>query len=402
MLDWVNRNGKILLAVRPIQAFAGSFVSIFFVIYLKTLGLPLWQTGLVLSGGLAFSTIQNLVAVYIADRIGRRRLLVFLGLFSSAAGLVFVLTTNPTILVVTAILASMGYGGGFGAAQMLERVILAQCCEDKERTNLYAVRSTIGSLATAGGSLFTGLLVILQGIGYTELIAYRAMFAVFTGLNLIIVFLYTLLDDEAEIEEEKAVQVKLSPEARKYVILLSILFSMDSLGGAFIGQSLAAYWFFERFGLGMDKIGIIFSASSLLAAASFMLAARISKRIGLINTMVFSHLPANIMMAVIPYMPTLETSLFFYLGRSLLSMMDVPTRQSYTMAIVKPEERSRFQALLNLPRSVTMAIGPSIAAYIMQFVGISMPFLIAGVIKGFYDIALWFTFKDIKPPEEED
>ena len=117
--------------------------------------------------------------------------------------------------------------------------------------------------------------------------------------------------------------------------------------------------------------------------------------------MVFSHLPANMMMVAIPYMPTLETSLFFYLGRSLLSMMDVPTRQSYTMAIVKPEERSRFQALLNLPRSVTMAIGPSMAAYIMQFVGISMPFLIAGIIKSFYDIALWFMFKDIKPPEEE-
>jgi predicted MFS family arabinose efflux permease len=227
------------------------------------------------------------------------------------------------------------------------------------------------------------------------------MFGVFTVLNLIIVFLYLMLDEEAEIEEEKAVQVALSPETKRYAVLLSILFSMDALGGAFIGRSLAAYWFFERFGLGMDKIGMIFSASSLLAAVSFMLAARISKRIGLINTMVFSHLPANMMMAVIPYMPTLETSLFFYLGRSLLSMMDVPTRQSYTMAIVKPEERSRFQALLNLPRSVTMAIGPGIAAYVMQFVGISMPFLIAGIIKSFYDIALWFTFKDIKPPEEE-
>jgi MFS family permease len=295
----------------------------------------------------------------------------------------------------------MGYGGGFGAAQMLERVILAQCCVDEERTNLYAIRSTIGSLATAAGSLFTGLLVVIQGWGYVEGTAYRMMFGVFTALNLAVVFLYLLLDEEAEIEEEKAAQVALSPETKRYAVLLSILFSMDALGGAFIGQGLAAYWFFERFGLGMDRIGMIFSASSLLAAVSFMLAARISKRIGLINTMVFSHLPANMMMAVIPYMPTLETSLFFYLGRSLLSMMDVPTRQSYTMAIVKPEERSRFQALLNLPRSLTMAIGPSIATYIMQFVGISMPFLIAGVIKGVYDIALWATFKDIKPPEEE-
>jgi MFS family permease len=401
MLDWVNRNGKILLAVRPIQAFAGSFVSLFFAIYLNSLGLPLWQTGLVLSGGLATSTLFNLVAGYLADRMGRRRLLMFFGLMSTAAGLVFTLTNQPMILVVTAVIASMGYGGGFGATQMLERVILAQCCEDEERTDLYAIRSTIGSLATAAGSLFTGLLVVIQRWGYIESTAYRMMFGVFTVLNLIIVFLYLMLDEEAEIEEEKAVQVALSPETKRYAVLLSILFSMDALGGAFIGRSLAAYWFFERFGLGMDKIGMIFSASSLLAAVSFMLAARISKRIGLINTMVFSHLPANMMMAVIPYMPTLETSLFFYLGRSLLSMMDVPTRQSYTMAIVKPEERSRFQALLNLPRSVTMAIGPGIAAYVMQFVGISMPFLIAGIIKSFYDIALWFTFKDIKPPEEE-
>ncbi len=401
MLDWVNRNGKILLAVRPIQAFAGSFVSIFFVIYLKSLGLPLWQTGLVLSGGLATSTLFNLIAGYLADRMRRRKLLMVFGLLSTAAGLVFTLTNQPILLVITAVIASMGYGGGFGAAQMLERVILAQCCVDEERTNLYAIRSTIGSLATAAGSLFTGLLVVLQGWGYVEGTAYRMMFGVFTVLNLAVVLLYLMLDDEAEIEEEKAVQVALSPETKRYAVLLSILFSMDALGGAFIGQGLAAYWFFEKFGLGIDRIGMIFSASSLLAAVSFMLAARISKRIGLINTMVFSHLPANMMMAVIPYMPTLETSLFFYLGRSLLSMMDVPTRQSYTMAIVKPEERSRFHALLNLPRSLTMAIGPSIATYVMQFVGLSMPFLIAGVIKSFYDIALWFTFKDIKPPEEE-
>ncbi len=401
MLDWVNRNGKILLTVRPIQAFAGSFVSIFFAIYMKTLGLPLWQTGFILSGGLAVSTIQNLVAGYIADRIGRRRLLLFLGLIPVTAGLVFALTAQPIILVVTAVFSSMGYGGGFGTVQMLERVILAQCSSDEDRTNLYAVRSTLGSLATASGALFTGLLVVLQGLGYSELVAYRFMFGVFTVLNLIIVFLYLMLDEGAEVEEEETVQVSLSSEAKKYVFLLSILFSMDSLGSAFIGRSLAAYWFFERFGLSMDKIGLIFSASSLLASISFMLAAKISRRIGLINTMVFSHLPANIMTAITPYMPTIETSLFFYMGRSLLSQMDVPTRQSYTMAIVKPEERNRFQALLNLPRSVTIAIGPSIAAYIMQFGGLNMPFLIAGVIKGTYDIALWFLFKDIKPPEED-
>jgi MFS family permease len=400
MFEWIHRNGKILLAVRPIQAFAASFVSISFAIYLKTLGLSISQIGLVLTGGMISSTIFNLFAGFLEVRLGRRKLLIFFGLLSALAGFIFSVSSNITLLIIVSIITSIGYGGGFGAAQMLERVILAQSCEDSRRTELYAIRTTLGSLARATGSLFTGLLVLLESWGYSEPLAYRIMFGIFTALNLTLVVLYLMLDEEAEIKLEVTENVTLSNETKRYLILLSILFSMDALGGAFITQSLVAYWLFERFGLAMDKIGIIFSVSSLLAAASFMGAARISKRIGLINTMVFSHLPANIMMAAIPYMPTLGTSLFLYLGRSLLSQMDVPTRQSYTMAIVKPEERARFQSLLNLPRSVTLAIGPSIAGYLMQFIGLSTPFLVAGIIKAIYDVLLWVTFKDIKPPEE--
>ncbi|MCK4583464.1 MFS transporter [Candidatus Bathyarchaeota archaeon] len=400
MLDWVDNNGKLLLAVRPLQSFAASFVSIFFAVYLKSLGLPLWQIGLVLTGGLTVSTLFNLVAGFIADRVGRRRMLVFFGLLSSAAGSVYFVSSYPPLLVAVAVVSSIGYRGGFGAAQMLERVILAQSCADDRRTRLYAIRSTGGSVATAVGSLFTGFVVILQGWGFTEPASYRLMFGVYALLNVAVVFLYSLLGEEAEIEVEHEEQTPLSPQTKRYVVLLSVLFSMDALGGSFTTHSLVAYWFFERFGLGMDVIGAIFSASSLLAAASFMLAARISEKIGLINTMVYSHLPANIMMALVPYMPNLPTSLSLYLGRSLLSQMDVPTRQSYTMAIVKPEERSRVQGLINLPRSFTMAVGPSIAGYIMQFVGFSLPFLLAGAIKGLYDVLLWVTFRNVKPPEE--
>ena len=401
MLDWVDRNGKLLLAVRPMQSFAASFVSIFFAVYLKSLGLPLWQIGLVLTGGLTVSTLFNLVAGFLADRVGRRRMLVFFGLLSAAAGSVYFVSSYPPLLVAVAVVSSIGYRGGFGAAQMLERVILAQSCADDRRTRLYAIRSTVGSVATAVGSLFTGFVVILQGWGFTEPASYRLMFGVYALLNLAVVFLYSLLGAEAEIEVEHEEQAPLSPETKRYVVLLSVLFSMDALGGSFVTHSLVAYWFFERFGLGMDLIGVIFSASSLLAAASYMLAARISERIGLINTMVYSHLPANVMMALVPYMPNLPASLSLYLGRSLLSQMDVPTRQSYTMAIVKPEERSRVQGLINLPRSFTLAVGPSIAGYIMQFVGLSLPFLLAGAIKGLYDVLLWVTFRKVKPPEEQ-
>ncbi len=401
MLDWVDRNGKLLLVVRPLQSFAASFVSIFFAVYLSSLGLPLWQIGLVLTGGLTVSTLFNLVAGFIADRVGRRRMLVFFGLLSAVAGSVYLVSSYPPFLVAAAVVSSLGYRGGFGASQMLERVILAQSCADYRRTRLYAIRSTLDSVATAVGSLFTGFVVILQGWGYTEPASYRLLFGVYALLNLAVVFLYSMLGEEAELELEHEKQTSLSPQTRRYVVLLSVLFSMDALGGSFVTSSLVAYWFFERFGLGMDLIGVIFSASSLLAAASYMLAARISERIGLINTMVYSHLPANVMMALVPYMPSLSASLSLYLGRSLLSQMDVPTRQSYTMAIVKPKERSRVQGLINLPRSFTLAVGPSIAGYIMQFVGLSLPFLLAGAIKGLYDVLLWVTFRRVKPPEEQ-
>jgi len=402
MFSWVHRNGKILLAVRLIQAFSASYVSIFFAIYLKTLGLSISQIGLVLTGGLISSTLFNLAAGYLEARLGRRKILIFFGFISVIAGTIFAVFSNTALLIAVAIVASMGYAGGFGAAQMLERVILAQSCEDYRRTELYAIRSTIGSVSTAAGSLFTGLLVVLVSWGLSEGSAYKVMFGVFAGLNLVMVLLYLLLDEEAEIKLEESKQVSLCPETKRYLILLSILFSMDTLGGAFITQSLVAYWFFERFGLAMDKIGLIFSVSSLLSAVSFMTAARVSKRIGLINTMVYSHLPSSISLAAIPYMPNLWTSLVIYLGRSLLSMMDVPTRDSYTMAIVKPEERARFQSLLNIPRSVTLAIGPSLAGYMMQFIGLSTPFLFGGIIKTIYDVSLWYTFKDIKPPEEKN
>ena len=400
MFDWVHRNGKILLAVRLLQAFSASYVSIFFAIYLRTLDLSISQIGLVLTGGLISSTLFNLAAGYLEARLGRRKLLIFFGFISVIAGIIFAVSSNTALLIAVAIAASMGYAGGFGAAQMLERVILAQSCEDSRRTELYAIRSTIGSLSTAAGSLFTGLLVVLASWGLSEGVAYQVMFGVFAGLNLVMVILYMLLDEAAEIKLEETKHVSLCPQTKRYLVMLSILFSMDTLGGAFITQSLVAYWFFERFGLAMDRIGLIFAVSSLLSAVSFMTAARVSKRIGLINTMVYSHLPSSMTLAAIPYMPNLWTSLVLYLGRSLLSNMDVPARDSYTMAIVKPEERARFQSLLNLPRSFTLAIGPSVAGYLMQFIGLSTPFLFGGIIKSIYDVSLWYTFKDIKPPEE--
>ena len=402
VMSWLSRDGKLLLAVRPLQSFASSFVSVFFAVFLSVIGLPLWQIGLVLTGGLLFSTFLNLVAGFLADQVGRRRMLVLFGLIAALSGGIFAGVSNPAILIPTAIISTMGYRGGFGPIQMLERVILAQTCPDEKRTRMYAIRSTLSSLATSGGSLFMGMVVLLQSrFSLSELASYRVMFGLYALLNLGALILYSQLSSRAEVEvvvKDRA--VPLSAETKRNVLKLSLLFSMDSFGGGLITSSLVSYWFFVRFGLGMDVIGVIFSASSLLSALSFILAARIAERIGLINTMVFSHLPANMMTMMIPFMPNLASSILLYLSRALLSQMDVPTRQSYVMAIVKPEERSRVAGIINLPRSLTLAVSPSLAGFIMEFLGLSLPFPIAGGLKAAYDLTLYFTFKDVKPPEE--
>jgi len=399
MLSWISRDGKLLLAVRPLQSFASSFVSVFLAVYLSIVGLPLWQIGLVLTGGLLCSALLNLVVGFLADHLGRRLMLVLFGLLAAASGAVFASVSNPVVLVPVAIISTLGYRGGFGPANMLERVIMAQSCPAGRRTRAYAIRSTLSSLATSAGSLFTGVVVLLQiWFSLSDAASYRAMFGVYAVLNLGAAFLYSMLSPKAEVEQAAEKMPPLSPETKRNVLRLSLLFSVDSFGGGLLTSSLVSYWFFVRFGLGVDVIGVIFSVSSLLAAASFMMAARVSERIGLINTMVYSHLPANLMTMTIPYMPTLATSTTIYLSRALLSQMDVPTRQSYVMAIVEPEERSRVAGLINLPRSLTLAISPSLAGFIMQFMGLSLPFLIAGGLKAMYDLALYFTFRNVKPP----
>ncbi len=401
MLDWLSRDGKLLLAVRPLQTFSSSYVSIFFAVYMSFVGIPLWMIGVILTAGQLFSTLFNTVAGFMADRIGRKKMLVFFGLLVAFSGFIFATVSVPLILIPVAIVSTMGSRGGFGAANMLERVILAQSCSEELRAKMYAVRSTLNSIARSVGLLSAGTVLVFQTwFSISQLASYRLMFGAYALLNLAVALLYGMLSRDAEVSEVDVKPPPLSAKTKRNVFRLSLLFSIDSLGSGFIPSSLVSYWFFDRFGLGMDTIALIFSGSSLLAAVSFMLAARIAERIGLINTMVYSHLPSNLMTMSIPFMPNLATSSAVYMGRSLLSQMDVPTRQSYVMAIVEPEERSRVAGLINLPRSLTSAIGPTISGFVMQFLGPSLPFLLAGGVKAFYDIALYFNFKDVKPPEE--
>lgn len=402
-LSWLSTDGKLLYSTKIITSFSNNFVSVFFVIYLSLIGIPLWQAGLVLTGGLLFSTLLNIVTGYSADRVGRKKMLVFYALFTATSALVFAFVDNTILLILCAVLSSLGSRSGFGPVAMLERVILAQSCSDENRTRMYAVYNTLGSLSGSLGYLFGGVPTILQDVlDIDQIFSFRIMFLVYAILVFSVFVIYSLLSEGVEMEGS-SVDVRglpLSMETRRIVLKLSLLFSVDSFGGGLITSSLVSYWFFQRFGLPVDYISVIFFVSSILASISFVLAAKVAGIIGLIKTMVYSHLPTSISTTFIPFMPTLQTSVILYTSRSLLSQMDVPTRQSYTMAIIKPEERTRVGGLINLPRSITQAISPSIAGLLMQYVGLSLPFIITGIVKSIYDVSLYFMFRNIKPPEE--
>lgn len=405
LFSWLSRDGHVLFLTNSITSFANSYVSVFFALFLTSMGLPLWQVGLVLTGGLLISTLMNVVTGFFADKIGRRKMLVFYACLTVLSGVVFAVIRYAPLLVVIAIATMLGSKRVMGPVDMLERVILAQSCSGEHRTKMYAIRNMLSSLLGALGFLFSGFPILLQNIILiNQMASFRIMFVIYGMLAFVVLLLYSRLSSDAEIStslRENASE-PLSPETKSFVIKLSLLFSMDSFGGGLLTSTLVSYWFFQRFNLSVDIIGTIFFISSLLAAVSFLLATRIAAKIGLIRTMVYSHLPSSIMTIVIPFLPTMVTSTIIYTSRSLLSQMDRPTRQSYTMAVVKPEERTRVGGLINLPRSLTQAISPTIASILMQFVGLSLPFIIAGTIKSIYDIALYWTFKDIRPPEEAD
>ena len=387
--NWLNLDGHILLLTNSISNFANSFVSVFFAIFLTLIGLPLWQVGLILTGGMIISTLMNLVTGFSADKIGRRKMLVFYSLLTILSGVIYAFVRYIPLLIFTAIMTMFGSKSDMGPVEMLERVILAQSCSDERRTQMFAIRSTLRSLLGASGFLFSGFPILLQNlINMNQLTAFRVMFIIYAILAFAVLLLYSRLSNNVEISMSESISRPLSPSTKSIVIKLSLLFSMDSFGGGLLTTSLVSYWFFQRFNLSVEVIGTIFFISSLLAAISFLLATRIAKKIGLIRTMVYSHLPSNIMTIFIPYLPTVETSAILYTSRSLLSQMDQPTRQSYIMAVVKPEARTRVGGLINLPRSFTRAVSPTIAGTLMQFVGFSIPFLIAGVVKSVYDIAL--------------
>jgi MFS family permease len=401
----------LLFATRFIRLFAYGAVSVVLVFYLVGLGLSEPQTGLLLTSTLIGDTIVSLYLTTRADRIGRRRMLIVGAALMAAAGLVFALTRNWWLLLVAATVGVISPSGHeVGPFLSIEQAALSQVVADRTRTGVFAWYTLAGAMATALGALAAGTLTqALQQKTMSSVGSYRAVVILYAALGGVLAVLFARLTRAAEastLGERSAPRAAFArfsglEQSRDVVVKLSALFALDSFGGGFVIQSFAAYWFYLRFGVDPGSLGAIFFWANILAGFSALLASRLASRIGLIKTMVGTHLPSNVLLILVPLMPTLPLAVAVLLARFSISQMDVPTRQSYIMAVVAPEERSAAAGVAGVARTIGAAISPLCVGFLFARPSmINLPFYIAGTLKIAYDLLLYKEFVAIRPPEE--
>ena len=397
---------RILFITRILRLFAYGFLSVVLALYLAAAGLSEIQIGLLLTFTLAGDAAITLWLTTNADRLGRRRMLVAGATLMILAGTVFILTRNPILLTLAAIFGVLSPSGNeIGPFLSIEQASLTHLVPDARRTQIFAWYNLVGSFATAIGALSGGWLAqSLQVSGWTALASYRMVLAgyILVGLALVVNFLVLSPSIEVTPNHDNQKRTLGLHKSRGVVFKLSGLFAMDAFAGGLIVQSMFALWFSLRYGLDSGVIGSIFFGANILAGISALLAVPMAKRFGLINTMVFTHIPSSIFLILMPLMPNLPLAITMLLLRFSISQMDVPTRQSYTMAVVIPDERSAASGVTSIARSVGAAISPSISGIFLGIPSLlSIPFFLCGGIKITYDLLLWREFSKVKPPEEQ-
>jgi MFS family permease len=401
-----NRNIITLFATRIVRLFCYGFLSVVLALYLAAAGLSEKQIGLLLTLTLTGDAVISLWLTTSADRFGRRRTLIIGALLMIGAGVVFIFTRNPIALAIAAVIGVISPSGNeIGPFLSVEQAALTQLLPGEKRTQMFAWYALAGSIATATGALAGGWLAHgLQANGFSVLDSYRVVLAGYALGGLILAGVFLSLSGAVEVgpADKAGTQLVLGLHSSRSVVMrLSVLFAMDAFAGALLVQSMMAYWFHIKYGVDSGVLGSIFFGANILAGVSALLAARIAKRFGLINTMVFTHIPSNILLMLVPLMPSLPLAIGVLLARFSISQMDVPTRQSYTMAVVAPDERSAASGVTTIARSVGAAVSPSLSGLLMAVpVLFSAPFFLSGGLKIGYDLLLFKSFRGLKPPEE--
>ena len=393
-------DARLLLAARALRAFGDGYVSLLLPYYLTLLGYSALEIGLLVTATLLGSGLMTLAIGFIAHRHSTRHLLLAASVLMGLTGLAASVFTDFWPLLIIAVIGTLNPSASdVTPFSPLEQTLLARAATPQSRTALFARYSLIGALVAAIGAQAAGVPDLFAAGGDpARLLTVRVMFVLYGLLGLASLLLYRSLSPalEAQTHEQPVPLGK----SRRIVYTLAALFSIDSFAGGFAVQSLLALWLLQRFDLSVAAAGNIFFWTGLLTAFSHLAAARVAARFGLINTMVFTHLPANVFLILVPFMPTLELALLFLFLRSALSSMDVPARTSYVMAVVSPGERPAAASVTAVPRSLASALSPSIAGALLVASPFGWPLVICGALKIVYDLTLLRMFRKVKPPEE--
>jgi MFS family permease len=406
MTSVLTTDGYILFGTRLIRMFAYGFLSVVLVLYLAQLGLNEGLIGLLLSLALIGDAAISLWMTTSADRLGRRRILIAGAGLMLFAGVLFALTDKVALLLTAAIIGVISPSGyEVGPFLPVEQAALSQIVPDEQRTQIFGWYNLAGSFATAAGALGGGgLTQLLQQTGMLPLNSYRTIVILYGVMGLLLVLLFTRLSSSVETAHSTPARTWFYlglHRSRGVVLKLSALFGLDAFAGGFVVQSLVAYWFHVRFGVEPAALGGIFFGANILAGISALASAWMAARIGLVNTMVFTHLPSNVLLVLVPLMPSLPLAVAVLFARFSISQMDVPARQSYTMAVVAPDERSAAAGVTGIVRSLGAAISPAFAgALLSNSLLLGVPFFVAGGLKIVYDLLLYRSFSAVKEAEQ--
>jgi MFS family permease len=391
--SWINRDGQLILLEKAIRTVPYGFLGVIYAVYLGQLGLDPFLIGIVLTLTVLSSALYTFIISFLADRIGRRKTLVFFALTDVLAGSLLFLSTSWWAPALAGIVGNMTVGAGeVGPFLSLEQAILPQTSRTERRTLAFSAYNLIGYGASSVGALLVGL---------PKYVGYPPLFLGYMVSGLLGAVIYASLSKGVEPDPSRGGRRSvLSASGRRTVFKLSALFAVDSFGGGFIGQSILSYYFYIRFNLDLDTLAIIFFATQIVTALSFLVSERIARRVGLLRTMVFTHIPSNVFLIAVALAPTPLLAVALLLGRQSLSQMDVPARQSYVVSIVDEADRTAASGLTNSIRTVSSSVSPSLAGYALANLWIGTPLAAAGILKLTYDFLIYKVFRNVRPPEE--
>ena len=400
-----ERDAVILMTSRGVRAFAFSYLSVIFAIYLSQLGYSTVTVGLVISTAYASGAVLTALWGYMSDRYGRKNILMLLAALTIVSNVIYIFFDHLIFIIAAVIIANVGAGGsgaggqGGGPMSPVEQALLAEKCTPQNRNKVFATNSFVGSMMGALGALVSGLPQYLQEQhGWAPIPSYKPLFVLTILFSFILIYAYSRIEEHHTPKRKERQQAP--TKVNRFVVKMSLLGMIDNLGGGLISP-LIAYWFFLRYGVELKSLGFTFFLSYLLAAMSFLTAPVIARKIGVVRTMAFSHGLASLIWLMLPLAPTFTMAATLTIMRSYLAYMDNPLRSSFIMGVVRPEDRGAAAGLTTLSRHVPVAISPSLSAYMMQAFSLNVPILLGGFLQLFHDCVFYFMFRDVKPPEEQ-